>query len=267
MYRFAVIVVCLLFLNGIQAQDFGYSKSENDSLVSYTFYNKLPIPVTLSVTKRSELNIPIPSEPLVCPPTDSLVGVISIPKVYINADPDFNASEHFGSSVSFGKQLDDSEVDDVLYELPFQSGKRYKIIQGFKGKFSHSSDQSRYAIDFKMPIGDTIVAARSGRVVSAIEHYTERGGRDFRDKANQVVIYHDDGTLAFYVHLDTDGALVEVGDYVDAGQNIGIAGFTGFTTTPHLHFVIRNFRSAIPIQFKEKKNIGKRSGVWAKKPK
>ena len=264
-FRFYIAVLCLLFVNGIQAQDFGYSKSENDSIVSFTFYNKLPIPVTLTVSKRSDLEIPIPAKPLVCPPADSLVGIISIPKTFINADPDFKASDHFGSSVSYGKQLDDSEIKEVLYELPFQNGKRYKIIQAFGGKFSHSSDQSRYAIDFKIPIGDTIVAARSGRVVSAIEHFTERGGREYRDKANQVVIYHDDGTLAFYVHLDKDGALVEVGDLVEAGQNIGIAGFTGFTTTPHLHFVVRNFRDAIPIQFKEKKNIGKRSGVWVKK--
>lgn len=265
MLRYSIIILCLLFLNVIQAQDFGYTKSENDSVVSFTFYNKLSIPVTLTVKKRSDLEIPTPKDPIVCPPTDSLVGVIRIPKTFIDADPDFQASDHFGSSVSFGRQLEASEVKNVMYELPFQKGKRYKIIQGFNGKFSHSSDQSRYAIDFKMPVGDTIVAARAGRVVSAIEHYTERGGRDYRDKANQVVIYHDDGTLAFYVHLDKDGALVEVGDIVEAGQNIGISGFTGFTTTPHLHFVVRNFRDAIPIQFKENKKIGKRSGIWAKK--
>ncbi len=263
-FRFFTLILCLLVLQGIQAQDFGYSKSENDSFISYTFYNKLPIPVTLTLSKKSKLDLLLPTEPIVCSPTDSIIGVIEIPKAFIDADPDFKTSNHFSSSVSYGKQLEDSEVEDVLYELPFQKGKRYKIIQGFNGKFSHSSDQSRYAIDFKIPIGDTIAAARGGRVVSAIEHYTERGGQEFRNKANQVVIYHDDGTLAFYVHLDKDGALVEVGDIVKAGQNIGISGFTGFTTTPHLHFVVRNFSDAIPITFKANKKIGKRSGIWVK---
>lgn len=262
-----VLLFCLLCLNVFQAQDFGYTTSKNDSTVSYTFHNRLSIPVTLSFQKHSDLQISIPLESMVCPPTDSLVGIIQIPNEFINSDSEFNSRDHFSSRLTFGRQLDNSEIKDVLYELPFQNGKRYKIIQGFKGKFTHSSDQSKYAIDFKMPIGDTIVAARAGRVVSAIEHYTEHGGKSFRDKANQVVIYHDDGTLAFYVHLDTDGALVEVGDVVNAGQNIGISGYTGYTTTPHLHFVIRNFRSAIPIQFKEKKNIGKKSKVWVKKPK
>ena len=102
-------------------------------------------------------------------------------------------------------------------------------------------------------------------MIRVVEHFTERGGKAFRNKANQVSVYHDDGTIAYYVHLDKDGALVDVGDFVESGQPIGIAGFTGYTTTPHLHFVVRNFREAIPIQFRQKKNIGKKSGIRIKK--
>ena len=58
-------------------------------------------------------------------------------------------------------------------------------------------------------------------------------------RANFVRILHDDGTMALYAHLATNGALVRVGQQVRAGQRIGLSGTTGFTTGPHLHFVVQ----------------------------
>ena len=261
-YRSLILCVFIMTLN---AQEFSFSKRETDSLVSFNFINNTYAPITLAIERLSDLNIGLPDSPTVCNPNDSLIGIIKIPKAYIDENPDFDTSKHFKSSVTFGKQLDEDDITPFLYELPFKKGKKYKIIQGFYGKFTHFSDQSRYAIDFKMPIGDTIVAARKGYVVRVVEKFTEHGGKAFRSKANQVLIYHDDGTIAYYVHLDKDGALVDVGDFVEAGQSIGISGFTGYTTRPHLHFVVRNFKHAIPIQFRQKKGIGERSGVSIRK--
>ncbi|WP_460219727.1 M23 family metallopeptidase [Psychroserpens sp. MEBiC05023] len=264
--RHALLLIILLHVS-LHAQDYGYSKHVNDSVISYNFYNKTHAPITLSIEKLSDLDIRIPDAPLVCPPMDSLQDIISIPKIYSTENEDFKASDHFSTSGAFGTQLNQKDIKKVLYELPFKSGKRYKVIQGYNGRLSHYTDKSRYAIDFKIPIGDTIVAARSGRVIRTVDHFTEHGGESYTDKANQILIYHDDGTIAFYVHLDTNGVLVNVGDMVKQGQPIGISGHTGYSTTPHLHFVVRNFRSAIPIQFKENGQIGKKSGRWAKKPK
>ena len=58
-------------------------------------------------------------------------------------------------------------------------------------------------------------------------------------RANFVRILHDDGTMALYAHLKTDGVLVRVGQQVQAGQQIGLSGNTGFTTGPHLHFAVQ----------------------------
>ena len=264
MRSIALVIWVMLFSFELQAQEVRFSKNETDSLVTYNFINPTFAPVTLTVEKLSDLDITLPSQPIVCTAQDSLVAVISIPKS-VASRPDFKSSSHFKTSAAFGKFIEKDSIKDVLYELPFKNGKRYKIIQGFKGTFTHSSEQSLYAIDFKMPIGDTIVAARSGIVIRTVDHFTEHGGKSLRDKSNQILIYHDDGTIAYYVHLDTNGVLVEVGDQVEAGDAIGISGFTGYTTTPHLHFVVRNLRSAIPIAFKNYKNLGKKSGVWAKK--
>ena len=58
-------------------------------------------------------------------------------------------------------------------------------------------------------------------------------------RANFIRILHEDGTMALYAHLREEGALVRVGQRVRGGQQIGLSGNTGFTTGPHLHFVIQ----------------------------
>lgn len=264
MKRFIVILIITLFTFKGYSQDVKFTKIKSDTATTFNFVNKTYAPLTLKIKKKKDLEFFIKEGETLCGAHDSLVNVINIPKRLFENDSTFETSNFINVSYSFGKKLSDNDITNHLYELPFQKKKRYKIMQGFNGNFSHSSDQSRYAIDFKIPIGDTIVAARSGYVVNAISHFTERGGKSYRSKANQIIIMHDDGTFAYYVHLDTNGTLVKVNDYVEAGQPIGISGFTGYTTKPHLHFVVRNYDKAIPIQFKKKKDIGKKSGVWVR---
>jgi len=262
---FWILIPALFFTISINSQGIRYTKTENDSLIIYNLINETHAPLTYAGEKITDLNISLLDTMLVCPPMDSIVGIFSLPKKIKDENPDLVLNDLVKTVYTLGRKLNEEEISEVKYELPFLKGKKYKIMQGFNGKFSHRSNQSRYAIDFALPVGDTIVAARSGYVVNTVSHFTERGGKSFRNKANQIIVYHDDGTLAFYVHLDTDGVLVNVGDYVNAGDRIGISGFTGYTTKPHLHFVVRNFRDAIPIEFKENSRIGRKSGVWAKK--
>jgi murein DD-endopeptidase MepM/ murein hydrolase activator NlpD len=105
------------------------------------------------------------------------------------------------------------------YNLPFAKGKRYKILQGHFGKFSHYSDFSRYAIDFKMNVGQPIHGMREGVVINVKEDSNE-GGKDkkYYDKANYILVYHKDGTFAQYVHLKQDGAVVEKEDTIQKGN-------------------------------------------------
>ncbi len=257
-------ILCFFVVNVTSSQEIEFSKIKSDTATTFNFVNKTYAPITLKISKKQDTEIQFLEGNTLCKPQDSLVNVMNVPKRLFENDSTFEISDYLSLSYSFGKTLPQDSIKNYLYELPFQKKKRYKIMQGFNGKFSHQSVQSKYAIDFKIPIGDTIVAARNGYVVRVLSHFTERGGKSYRDKANQIVIVHDDGTFAYYVHLDTNGTLVEVNDYVKAGQSIGIAGFTGYTTKPHLHFVVRNAEEAIPIEFKKKEGIGKKSGVWVK---
>ena len=144
--------------------------------------------------------------------------------------------------------------DDYVYRLPYASGKSYRVIQGFGSRFSHTGLE-QFAIDFLMKEGTPVHAARGG-VVARLEESNSIGcwedgcGR----YANYVVILHDDGTTGEYYHLLQDGALVNVGDRVFAGQKIALSGNTGHTTVAHLHFAVYRAvewgnTQSIPVRF------------------
>jgi murein DD-endopeptidase MepM/ murein hydrolase activator NlpD len=129
---------------------------------------------------------------------------------------------------------------DYEYLLPLQQ-RALRIDQGFGGGFSHNDQQNRYAVDFAADVGTPVLAAREG-VVMQVENDFEKAGLNrerYGGRANFIRILHDDGTMALYAHLKSEGAMVRVGQRVRAGQQVGLSGNTGFTTGPHLHFVIQ----------------------------
>jgi murein DD-endopeptidase MepM/ murein hydrolase activator NlpD len=145
--------------------------------------------------------------------------------------------------------------DDYLYLFPFAHGAKHRVTQGFNGAFTHFGE-NQYAVDFDLDEGTEIYAARSGLVVEVKEDSTI-GGPNVRygEHANYVLVQHDDGSFGNYVHLRLNGALVEVGEAVTAGQLIGYSGNTGRSSGPHLHFDVRlptddgRMRS-IPMRFR-----------------
>ncbi|WP_411823592.1 M23 family metallopeptidase [Leptospira sp. 'Mane'] len=145
--------------------------------------------------------------------------------------------------------------DSVVYELPFEENKRIKIGQGYNGKATHKG-QFAYAVDFTMPIGTPVLAAREGYVVTSENKYTEGGLReDLWSKANFIILQHEDGTVASYAHLNRGGVAVRTGDKISRGQLIGYSGNTGYTQGPHLHFEVhkpnKKFEvTTIPTVFK-----------------
>lgn len=146
--------------------------------------------------------------------------------------------------------------DRVIYRLPYPAGATYSVVQGPHGNFSHTGELDN-AIDWSMPVGTQVCAARDG-VVAGIKSDSDEGGPDmakFKEKANYVAIYHADGTIGEYLHLRQNGVRVQVGQQVKAGDWIGLSGNTGFTSRPHLHFhvFIRNDAASIhtvPIHFR-----------------
>jgi murein DD-endopeptidase MepM/ murein hydrolase activator NlpD len=151
--------------------------------------------------------------------------------------------------------------DSCVYHLPFAPGTTYKVTQGYNGEYSHSgSDQ--YAIDFKMPVGTPVHAARGG-VVAKVKDDSSKGGADrkYENQANYVLIRHDDGTLGNYAHLAKGGVKVSAGQRVEAGDLIALSGNTGFSSGAHLHFSVFKTRNgkgrvSLPVKFETAEEAG-----------
>lgn len=133
------------------------------------------------------------------------------------------------------------QAPDAVYRLPYPDGTAYRIGQAPGGPITtHRSRGDAYAVDIGMPQDTPIVAARDGVVI-----YTEAnqvyGGKspDMLDKANEVRIQHEDGTIGIYAHLAHGGVYVYPGQRVRAGDRIGLVGSTGNSSGPHLHFAIQ----------------------------
>jgi hypothetical protein len=129
----------------------------------------------------------------------------------------------------------------IAYHLPFKQGSSFPVTQGFGGNFSHTHIESYYAVDFAMPEGTPIHAARAGIVAEVNDSFSQGGVEDvaFVNRANSIRILHEDGTMAVYAHLGHHSAQVQVGDKVQSGQFIALSGNTGYSTGPHLHFAVQ----------------------------
>jgi murein DD-endopeptidase MepM/ murein hydrolase activator NlpD len=134
--------------------------------------------------------------------------------------------------------LEATHDDSASYILPFSPGQSYPVSQGFHGKYSHTGGDC-YSIDFKMPEGTPIHAARGGTVVGVKDDSNLGGGdKKFEWDANFILIKHEDGTFGHYVHLQKSGVKVKLGQKVQTGDLIGLSGNTGHSTGPHLHFAV-----------------------------
>lgn len=129
--------------------------------------------------------------------------------------------------------------DRVTYAWPFPPSAFARLTQGPGGPTHHDS-YSRYAIDLAVPEGTPVLAARAGVVVFLENRYFESGLDldKFLTRSNQVRILHDDGSMGSYAHLYPDSIDLEPGQRVEVGEQIGLSGNTGFSSGPHLHFVV-----------------------------
>ena len=96
----------------------------------------------------------------------------------------------------------------------------------------------------------SIYAAKSGTVI--VSQYSSSYG-------NYVVISHGSGNTTLYAHMSS--RKVEVGQYVNQGDVIGITGSTGNSTGPHLHFeVTENGVRVNPLSHGAEPRMGYLSG-------
>lgn len=139
------------------------------------------------------------------------------------------------------------------YVVPWEVGTVQTVNQGNCGSASHNG-KVKYAYDFDMEIGKKVYASRAGTVYEVIKDRTDGNGCAAGE--NHIFIQHSDGSVAKYLHLTFNGAIVSEGATVTQGQQIGLSGNSGCSSGPHLHFEVNNNRDSgitIPVTFK---NVG-----------
>ena len=144
---------------------------------------------------------------------------------------------------------------DRPYRFPFGKSSTFLVSQAYPDTVTHNEPSSQYAIDFAMPIGTHIDAARGGVVIEIASDFFEAGVDAAKDgpRANVVRVLHDDGTMSLYGHLNWNSIRVKPGQRIERGEYIADSGNTGFSTGPHLHFVVQRNRGgaiiSVPIEF------------------
>ncbi|MDZ7659629.1 M23 family metallopeptidase [Fodinibius sp.] len=206
--------------------------------------NNLPCPVYLKAEPDS---IDTKFERFV--PKGRKDRLIQLPIDSLDSPAEFKGQIRYHLTLGNPDAIHDSSYK---YLLPYPLGKSHTLIQGNNSAFTHNLPNSKYAFDFDMPKNSLISAARGGTVGFVSANNKEGGDKeDYLKQANKIMICHDDGTVGVYAHLRYKGAIVNIGEKVYAGEIIGFSGNTGYSTTPHLHFVVLAGSKSVPVKFTE----------------
>jgi hypothetical protein len=111
-----------------------------------------------------------------------------------------------------------------------------RISSSFANYVVKSRNRKHHGVDFAAPIGTPVYAASSGVVLNAdMGSMSDAFGL-------AVLIEHGDKFQSLSAHLSRID--VQIGDWVEAGQQIGLVGKTGRATGAHLHFEL--WQNSIP---------------------
>ena len=165
--------------------------------------------IEFPIFKNVETSEPVPAR-VVIPPDTTLDLLTVQPR---------RGARSIRWQVKYDLGRGDPEADPDEYHsylLPFAHGTKHSLDQGYFGRATHKKMR---ALDFNMPEGTPIHAARGG-VVTGVKEDSNIGGAgpEFAQHGNYVEILHADGTWANYAHLQQNGAKVRVGQRVKAGH-------------------------------------------------
>ncbi|MDD2935086.1 MAG: peptidoglycan DD-metalloendopeptidase family protein [Candidatus Pacebacteria bacterium] len=173
---------------------------------------------------------------------ETLVGIANKYKGDIDEIKSFNNLKNENLAVGDIVIIPDGDMGSFVYQssktgnssgktTSSTSGYYIRPVTGIKTQGIHGYN----AIDIGTPVGTSVVASASGKVIISRD-YGWNGGY-----GSYIVIQHDNGTQTLYAHMSQN--IVSVGQIVVRGQIIGYSGNTGKSTGPHLHFEIRGAKN------------------------
>lgn len=144
------------------------------------------------------------------------------------------------------------------YLLPISAGQTTEpiVLEYLKINENDRAPKGYYALGFMLNAGDTIFAARRG-VVSELRDTSSLALSDYvySSDDNYMEIFHKDCTFGRYEVFKE--SLVSLGQHVEAGDPIAIAGGENYTSGSHVRFFV------IYVDQKLDKNTSERTNSWA----
>ncbi len=195
-----------------------------------------PAELELSLTAATNVTTQPPLPARFVLPADDERGLLTISAADKNA-----AFSYRVSYLSVPGRPMDRLPEQLVFYPPFARGSAFPISQGLDDTHTHKDAANRYAIDFGMPIGTPVLAARGGVVMDAMQRFPDHGRVDpaLASKANFVRVLHDDGSMAVYAHLQRNSLRVRPGMRIAEGYWLANSGNSGYSSGPHLHFVVQ----------------------------
>jgi murein DD-endopeptidase MepM/ murein hydrolase activator NlpD len=217
-------------------QTLHFFTEDSENYYSFTGVHALadvgPIPLSITITEADGLSKTYEQMVLVASGNYGNDAMIVVEDIYV--DPETIAEE-------------DEIVNNILTQYTseryWDGGFQYPVdepfINGYFGQRRNYNDGALYyyhtGIDFEVRAPNLNIYAPAAGEVVLVEEMVVRG--------NAILIDHGWGVYSGYWHLKEFN--VEVGDFVQPGDLLGIIGDTGRSLGPHLHFEIDI--SGIPV--------------------
>ena len=140
-------------------------------------------------------------------------------------------NDHWNTSVA--NPYTDVELSTFAEATPIRlvdslKSYHYPYIGRITSRYGPRRGRQHQGIDMALKVGDPVYATFDGKV---------RLSKAAGNYGNLVIIRHCNGLETYYAHLSERS--VQTGDWVVAGQQIGLGGNTGRSTGPHLHYEVR----------------------------
>ncbi|HTQ26762.1 MAG TPA: M23 family metallopeptidase [Puia sp.] len=140
-----------------------------------------------------------------------------------------DAPEKFNYRIGYNKGcMHPAFNPDFTYLLPIAPGKEVQAYEMQNPGISQAGGQDQkdwYVIRLKMNPGDTLYAARRGTVTAVeVDNSQNDEGQASAGFENYIEIVHRDCSFGHYGVLRKNSAFVKPGQFVEAGQPIGLVG-------------------------------------------
>lgn len=122
--------------------------------------------------------------------------------------------------------------------LPYNPGTPVRLVSTYgrrEDPITHAKGVPHWAFDL-VSEGDKTICAVVGGTVLQSRMVTDKTNPT-SEWGNYISVFGNDGRVHFYCHLSE--RWVSAGEYVAAGQAIGMEGSTGRSTGSHLHYEVR----------------------------